>query len=125
MKLPDNIYSMLKRITQDEVDEAGHKMLGEINDFVLARYPKISLETIEANLSELFEMKKAEDACRMCMSWEQCPNPDLMKLTGDLTSAGYIHLSHTYCPKNYKKPKRQEGETASDQNVKRKWGKKY
>ena len=124
MELPKDIRQMLKRVTADEIEEAGNKMLLDVNDFVLARYPNISLKTLESNLTEFSEIKKADDACKLCMSWEQCPNPDLMKLVGELTSLGYVRITHEYCPKNYKKPKRQEGETAGDFNTKRKWGKR-
>jgi len=124
MKLPDSVVNQLRQITQDELDEAGFKMLKEVNGYVVARYQNMSIDRVEANLTELLAIKRQDDACRMCVGWESCPNPDLMKLGGDLTAGGYIHLFHTYCPKNYKKPKKREDETESDFNTKRKWGKK-
>lgn len=112
---------LLKKVNREEVEEARAKTLLDVHDFVIGKYPKISLATLEKNLIEFSEIKKADDACKMCVSWEQCPNMDLMKLCGELTSLGYVKLYHVYCPCNHRKPKRQECETATDYKAKRKY----
>ena len=119
MNLPATLYDIFKNITAAEIQETKDMMLANTMAFILEKYPNIKLDRAEANMIEFVEMKKASDACRLCMGWECCPNPDLMRLTGELTAGGYIRLSHTYCPNNYKKPKLQGDETASDREAKR------
>ena len=110
--------------TPEQIEEAGKIMENECYDYITNRYPKISLEVFDKNLIEFSAMQNQVDACRMCVGWESCPNPDLMMLTGELTAQGWVRLYHSYCPKNYQKPKKQENETQSDYDAKRKWVKR-
>ena len=119
MRLSETLFDIFKNISAAEVQETHDMMLANTIKFVMEKYPNMKLDRMEANLIEFVELKMAADACDMCMGWECCPNPDLMKLTGELTAGGFIRLSHTYCPQGYKKPKLHGDETASDREAKR------
>lgn len=117
------LLPQMKTIIPADIEQAGQEILDEIYDFLGQKYPRISLDLAERNLIELHRLKQQDDACRACVGWQSCPNPDLMMLVGTMTAGGWIQISHTYCPQNYRKPKRQDDETASDYAA-RKWGRK-
>lgn len=66
-------------------------------DWVMARYPKISLELFERNRIEFSEIKKRDDACKSCLSVQMCPGNG-WKMNGRLTPGGAVEIWMDRCP---------------------------
>ena len=102
-------------LSQEELEQAKQKMMQDVWDWVLARYPKIHLAILERNLATFVWLKMCDDACPKCMSVQMCPSQDGNRGCGKLMADGVVSIWMEPCPKGYKlsregseeKPKRQ------------------
>lgn len=101
----NTLLSGLKSVTPDELAEAHNNMLLQITDWVEAKYPQIRLKTVERNLAVFLEIKKYDDACRSCMSTQQCPTLDGNRMNGRLDADGVVTIWMEACPKGHRPPK--------------------
>ena len=97
-------------LTAEELQTAHNVMLDSIADWVAARYPKIRLDTVEKNLAAFLEIKKYDDACKVCMGTGQCPTMDGNRMNGRLDADGVVTIWMEGCPQGHKIPKRQSEE---------------
>ena len=106
----ERMLPALKSISAEELAEAHNTMLNNITDWVASKYPKIRLQTIERNLAIFMEIKKYDDACKTCMSTQDCPTMDGNRMNGRLDADGVVTIWMEACPQGHKIPKRQAEE---------------
>ena len=113
---------MMMSISGEELQEAKQKMIESVYQWVVDRYPKIRLETLERNLTIFLELKKHDDACKTCMSVQTCPGNGC-KMDGRLMADGVVSIWMEQCPSGHRSDRRRPDESA-EETAKRKWGRK-
>ena len=101
----NTLLPQLKSITADELAEAHNNMLLQITDWVESKYPQIRLHTVERNLAAFLEIKKYDDACKVCMGTGQCPTLDGNRMNGRLDADGIVTIWMEACPLGHRPPK--------------------
>ena len=104
--------------TADEIASFRQQRIDAVWDWVLGRYPKINLTTLENNLEKIEEVKKYDDACAKCFGVQQCPTQDGNRAECEIMPDGIARLFMTPCPKGHKIPR---GHTTENKEV---WVKK-
>lgn len=91
--------------TPEEIADIRQSRIDAVWEWVMKRYPSLRLETLESNLTYFEEIKKYDDACRVCTSTQQCPTLDGNRMMGELMPDGHLRVWMQGCPQGHKLPK--------------------
>lgn len=105
--------------TKAEVEGFKEQIKSKLWDWVMEKYPKISLEMLENNIASLLEIHKYDEKCPVCLGTQQCPTEDGNRCNGLLMPDGVISIYYSPCPKGHTRPR-----SCAPQENERAWSKK-